>query len=356
MKFSVKQLFIHVVCCLMFLALPYVFAPGNENTIDTLLNRFTIREFMTYLLLIGFFYLNYFILIPRLYFTHRYIQFFGIAVLFFLIIAIVPTFLVMDNFQFDLMSGNPGPPPDFGHGPDGHGPGGHVPHHFGAFDFFHNIFLFLVVLFISLTLKINNRLKRTEKEKVTAELSLLKAQINPHFLFNTLNSIYSLAIDNSDYTATAVVKLSGMMRYIISEAGHDFVSLDKEVAYISDYIELQQVRFDNTFKLTYNVNGNTASKKIAPLILLPFVENAFKHGVNPEADSSIIISINVHDNDLTLMVKNKKVTAVDTEAGTSGIGLGNTRNRLELLYPGKHRLEVVNRADDFTVNLTIQLV
>ena len=230
-----------------------------------------------------------------------------------------------------------------------------MPHHFGAFDFFHNIFLFLVVLFISLTLKINNRLKRTEKEKVTAELSLLKAQINPHFLFNTLNSIYSLAIDNSDYTATAVVKLSGMMRYIISEAGHDFVSLDKEVAYLSDYIELQQVRFDNTFKLAYTVNGNTAGKKIAPLILLPFVENAFKHGVNSEEDSSIVINIRVDDNELTLMVKNKKVTAVDTDAGTGGMGLCNTRNRLELLYPGKHTLEVLNRADDFTVNLTIHL-
>ena len=154
MKLNVKQVFIHVVCCLMFLALPYVFAPGNENTIDILLNRLTLREFMTYLLLIGFFYLNYFILIPRLYFTQRYIQFFGIAVLVFLIIAIVPTFLVMDNFQFGLMPGNLGPPPDFPHGP-----GGHMPHHFGAFDFFHNIFLFLVVLFISLTLKINSRLK-----------------------------------------------------------------------------------------------------------------------------------------------------------------------------------------------------
>ena len=282
MKLNVKSVFIHVACCLMFLALPYAFAPGNENTIDTLLNMFTLREFVANLLLIGFFYLNYFLLIPKLYFRHKYAQFFGTAFLCFLVIGIVPNLLMMGSFQMDLTLHQAPPPPDFGHGPGGHGPGGnHPPHRFGAFDLFHNLFLFLVVLFISLTLKINSRLKQTEKEKVTAELSLLKAQINPHFLFNTLNSIYSLAIDNSDYTATAIVKLSGMMRYIISEAGHDYVSLDKELAYISDYIELQQVRFDNTFKLSYSVKGGAAGKKIAPLILLPFVENAFKHGVNP---------------------------------------------------------------------------
>ena len=108
---------------------------------------------------------------------------------------------------------------------------------------------------MSTMIKINNRLKQTEKEKIDAELSYLKAQINPHFLFNTLNSIYSSAIEeNADNTATAVVKLSGMMRYVISEAHHDYVPLEKEINYITDYIELQKIRLGNTVNLQYHGN------------------------------------------------------------------------------------------------------
>ena len=129
-------------------------------------------------------------------------------------------------------------------------------------------------------LKINSRLKLAEKEKVNAELSYLKAQINPHFLFNTLNSIYSLAIEKSDYTATAVVKLSSMMRYVITDASHKFVPLEKEINYISNYIELQKLRIDSSIKLMYTVTGDISDKKIAPLVLISFIENAFKYGVN----------------------------------------------------------------------------
>jgi len=361
MNTNVRRVIIHVVCCLLFLAMPYVFAPGPHHSWNSMVNMFTIRELITYALLLVFFYLNYLVLIPRLYFSHKYVQFFAIALACYLVVTVLPNLFISGALHFDFLQNHRPPPPDFHHGPDfgnqgpnQNGQGGPHPA-FTGFDLFHNLFTFLVVLFISLTLKINSRLKQAEKEKVSAELSYLKAQINPHFLFNTLNSIYSLAIENSDYTATAIVKLSGMMRYILSEAGNDFVSLEKEVAYITDYIELQKVRFDNTFQLNYEMQGHTGGKKIAPLILLPFVENAFKHGVNPEEESIIFISIDIKDAGLTLIVKNKKVHINSNDTAGGGLGIENTRTRLQYLYAAKHKLEIEDTATDYVVTLTIQL-
>ena len=357
---NVRKISIHVICCVLFLAMPYVFAPGHHQSWDAVINMFTVREFIAYVLLLVFFYLNYLVLIPRLYFSHKYLQFYTITFICFLLVAVLPNLFISGGMHCSFIPDHgPPPPPDFNnamgdHGPGPHDPGGHRPM-FTGFDLFHNLFTFLVVLFISLTLKINGRLKQTEKEKVSAELSYLKAQINPHFLFNTLNGIYSLAIENSDYTATAIVKLSGMMRYILSDAGGDFVSLDKEVNYISDYIELQKVRFDNTFQLTYDLNGHAGGKKIAPLLLLPFVENAFKHGVNPEEESIIFISIDINNSDLTLIVKNKKVNISSNDQASVGLGIENTRTRLQHLYPAKHHLNIEESSTDFTVTLTIQL-
>ena len=162
--------------------------------------------------------------------------------------------------------------------------------------------MFLTALFVFLSLRINKQLKQTEEDKLNTELSYLKAQINPHFLFNTLNSIYSLAItENADQTSSAIVKLSGMMRYVISEANKDFVSLEKEVNYVKDYIEMQKLRLGNTVKIDPSVSGHYFIKKIAPLMLISFIENAFKHGVNAEAHSVILIELNIIDNDLTLI-------------------------------------------------------
>jgi sensor histidine kinase YesM len=195
--------------------------------------------------------------------------------------------------------------------------------------------------------------KRTRKEKLQAELSYLKAQINPHFLFNTLNSIYALAIDKSDHTATAVVKLSGMMRYVLSEAHRDLVSLQKELEYISGYIELQRLRLDDSVQLHFAITGEVRDLRIAPLILIPFVENAFKYGVNPEEDSNISIGIDITGDELHLSVLNHKVTVQPAEE--SGLGISNTRHRLSLLYPGQHDLHISDTPESFFVSLNMKL-
>jgi LytS/YehU family sensor histidine kinase len=222
-------------------------------------------------------------------------------------------------------------------------------------EFTQHLLQFLLVLIFSLMLRISLRWKQAEKEKLSVELSYLKAQINPHFLFNTLNSIYSLAIEKSDYAPTAIVKLSEMMRYVTTEADKNFVSLEKELRYISSYIELQKIRFGETIRFSFSQSGKIKDQKIAPLILISFVENAFKHGVNPEEDSEIDVNISVTEDTLHLIVYNKKVTVRLQEEVRTEMGIGNTRNRLQMLYPLKHELVITDAKDSYSVSLTINL-
>jgi LytS/YehU family sensor histidine kinase len=254
----------------------------------------------------------------------------------------------------------PPPPPMFESGESPSPPPyGKPPHNQPEGDVFidvnQKIFPFLVVIFFSLILRVSSRWRETEREKMNAELSYLKAQINPHFLFNTLNSIYSLAIMKSDETPTAVVKLSGMMRYVLSEATTDFVSLEKEIIYIKNYIDLQKIRFGESISLEFSINGTTNGKKIAPLILISFIENAFKHGINAEEDSVIRIKINITAEELFLNVFNKKVAVHISEENKSGLGVENTRNRLELLYSKRHKLSIYDAEEQYLVELSIIL-
>ena len=348
------QLLIHIIGCIVFLSLPILFSPDITNP----LILFTIppfqRDFIGYVILVLFFYLNYYILIPKLYFSKKYIVFWLIIIAYYLFVAVVPHVLVPRSFSGPMpeMGMNFPPPSNFQNQPKSYPS---VMHH-SIFGFFNqHFFEFFIVFILSLMLKISNRLKLTEKEKVNAELSYLKAQINPHFLFNTLNSIYSLAIEKSDYTATAVVKLSGMMRYVITDASHKFVSLEKEINYISDYIELQKIRIDGSIKLSYAVSGDPAEKIVAPLVLISFIENAFKYGVNAEENSEIKIYIDITKAYVHLRVFNKKVKIQQVNTHISGLGIENTSNRLQLLYPGRHKLAIKDTKEDFSVLLSLHI-
>ena len=218
-----------------------------------------------------------------------------------------------------------------------------------------NLFLFIIVLFLSLFIKITIRLKKTEKEKLKAELSFLRAQINPHFLFNTLNSIYSLAIQKSDLTPKAIVSLSNLMRYVTTEAHKEFVPLDDEIVYINNYINLQVIRLGETVKINFSLVGKMENHMIAPIILIPFVENAFKYGVNPEKNSLIQINIKLENSILNMVVYNLKVYEPKENEKISGHGISITKNRLNVLYPNKHTLLIKANPNDYTVELKIKL-
>lgn len=200
----------------------------------------------------------------------------------------------------------------------------------------------------------NERIQRNlESEKKDMELQFLKSQLNPHFLFNSLNNIYSLAYQKSDKTADAILKLSEMMRYMIYESNDSWVSLDKEVHYVESYVELQKLRFKDGAAVEISINGVIDGQKIVPLILMSFVENAFKHGVANDKGDPIKINIIANQKILHFSVTNKKSTANKDAIG--GVGLNNVERRLQLLYPDRYKLNIVNTPDHYTTELMLDL-
>lgn len=211
----------------------------------------------------------------------------------------------------------------------------------------------IVVLLISFALFAYQRWRMAATAKVQAELAFLKAQVNPHFLFNTLNSIYYLTLQQSERAPAAVERLSGIMRYVIDEGGQDWVPLEREVAYLTDYIALQRLRFTDNVKIDLQVRGDFLGRRIAPLLFVSFVENAFKHGISMEQESPIHIALDVDGEQTRFAVKNRKLGHSTGNYG-GGIGLENTRKRLEILYPERHRLQVNETAAEYEITLTLQ--
>jgi hypothetical protein len=335
MKSKSSLILAHVLGGIAFLSLPVLFSPDLDTSLTFLRVPPFQREFLSYAFLLAFFYTGYFWIVPELYFKKRFMLFGAVIVAGYLAITFVPGMLIPENHHFLSADGRIPRPP-----------GGPV-RKFGHYFFHYALILVLIIM-----VKTSIRLKRSEREKLNAELSYLKAQINPHFLFNTLNSIYSLALQRSDQTPEAVVKLSGMMRYVLNEANVNFVSLEKEISYLEDYIMLQKLRIGDAIPVSMTVTGDPAGKKIAPLILVPFVENAFKHGVNAEEDSEIKIRIEIGA-ELHFRVSNHKVHIHTIEKRT-GVGNENTRQRLALLYPGEHTLDIADKEKEFIVHLMLR--
>lgn len=205
--------------------------------------------------------------------------------------------------------------------------------------------------------ELENRRKQLENEKLTAELNYLKSQINPHFLFNTLHNLNSLVYAGAKNANEVIIKLSNIMRYMIYESGKERVALSSEIDYMNDYIHLESIRLNNSFKLDFNIQGQIDSVRIAPLMLITFLENAFKHGVSDqEPDCWIAVSLIVNSDQLRYQVSNKKIKSVKQNKLKSGFGLDNVKKRLELSYPNKYSLSVNDTDDTYTVNLTLQVV
>lgn len=344
-----NQYLYHVLGCLAFLILPLTLSPRPPEEIGFFLSRPTQRDFVVNLLMLIFFYINYYILIPKVYFEEKYLIYSFCLASGFALILFFPS-LVTGNFSWQdhpgrMVMANPG---------DAH----FMPPKPAGSIFFeevkHHIYLFAVVALFSILLQVNSRLLQAEKERLAAELAHLKAQIHPHFLFNTLNSIYALTIRKDDKAPDSIVKLAEFMRYLLKDANEDEVFLEKEIGYITNYIDLQISRLRDSVQLDFQVNGTAQNQKIAPLLLFSFIENAFKHGVNPDEDSAIEIQIDIKNSSVGLLVINKKVTTRYKEFATN-IGLANTKERLRLFYPNKHKLQIDNNAKFFKVELEIQL-
>jgi len=208
-------------------------------------------------------------------------------------------------------------------------------------------------------IKLQNQLHESQAKQYKAEIDLLRYQVNPHFFFNTLNNLFSMARNqNDESTSNGIAKLSHLMRYIIYDCNVDKIELEKEINQISNFIELQKLRFteDDEITINFNITGEFNNKKITPMLLIPFVENAFKHGVSLINQSPIDINLNLENEELLFSVQNKvNKYRKERDKEHSGIGLQNVKRRLELLYPENHDLKIENAENNFKVYLRIKL-
>jgi sensor histidine kinase YesM len=338
MKSRFTTIAVHTMGWCLLLLMPYITTYQHIKTFSPGINGMLFLP----IVLVGviniiIFYINNFYLIPRFLFTKKY---FNYTLLFLscLVLSFALAFLI-----FDVT----GPT-----GSEGADPVLTLARHTAK----GYAFQMLIVSFVaSLAFAYGNRLKQIELEKHSAQIASLKSQINPHFLFNTLNNIYASALGSSPRSADMVEKLSEMMRHTMKETQKDFVMLEDEINYNNNYIELQKIRLDKSVKIDYDNSLDARALQIAPMLLTPFIENAFKHGVNPEEESYIKITMALQNSQLNLFVSNKKVSTQKETTERSGLGIENTKKRLELIYPDRH-LVTINESDTyFEVSLQINL-
>lgn len=213
----------------------------------------------------------------------------------------------------------------------------------------------ILLKFIDDFFRQREQLQRVQHEKTMVELNVLKAQINPHFLFNTLNNLYGLVLERSELAAETVLKLADIMKYTLAEGNAPTVPLKKDLENLQHYFDLERLRLPDADGVSFSVVGNVENQRITPLLLLPLVENAFKHGVHRSREKPFLkVEIIVTGDALTMETRNPK-PAQDEPLASLGMGLQNVRKRLDLLYPGRYRLEIQEDHRNFTVTLQLQL-
>ena len=354
---------LHVLAWAILIGLPLYF-----------INRWAIGKDFIWLYYINIsingiiFYINYFLLVPKYFFDgKKYRYYISVAILLF-----------MFYFVSDISNQTV-----FKYVPDGRRPGNHdreftdkkmpVPPGpmlrfpmrppFRQMHMFNYGFTSLFLVFFSLGLKVLERhssiekiQKDLEREKLNSELAFLKNQISPHFFFNTLNNIYSLISINAEDSQKAVLKLSKLMRYLLYESEQGDTKLSSEIDFMNNYIDLMKLRMSNKISLTVEFSEVYKNISIPPLLFIPFIENAFKHGISFRENSFIRILMTYEDGVIIFRCANSlAISGNGSTVDSSGIGLINVKKRLELLYPGKHELTINKTENTFEVLLNIKL-
>jgi len=215
-----------------------------------------------------------------------------------------------------------------------------------------------VIKIISDWLRYQRDRQELQTRTMQSELRFLKSQINPHFLFNTLNSLYALTLKKSDKAPEIVIKLSEMMRYMLYECNERRVLLQKEINYLKNYLDLERLRQSHHARIQFDVQGMVSDQRIAPLMFIPFLENSFKHGLNSQISEGFVdISLDVQASEVTLKIENSKADKIPqlTHKRSGGIGLINVRRRLDLLYPDRYALNIEDNPNTYLVELKLEL-
>ncbi|NCD70814.1 sensor histidine kinase [Mucilaginibacter agri] len=343
---------VHVLAWTVIGLVLFVYQPLSLNIVVPI--QLWIKQAIVLTLVITTYYINANVFVPRFLLQNRMRDFFILLVLLTGTVIFISTFVdpllhipeVMDKAFHH-------------HGPPRGRPGDHRK----DFPFF-MLMLTSLVLGISTSISAVQKWQKDqqlrqdlEQEKTTSELSFLKAQINPHFFFNTLNNIYALTAIDVVQSREAIHKLSRMMRYLLYETQHGTTLLSKEIGFVHDYIDLMQLRLTDKVTLKFSYPSDLKDVQIAPMLFLPFVENAFKHGISATLPSYIAIVIEQKEDELCMDVTNTIFEDQQLSMeGNSGIGLANTRRRLDLMYPGKYKL-IIERSTNqhYMVKLKLNL-
>lgn len=350
-----ERLLLHISIVILFLIMPTISFVRPHDEPFFALTKIFVQDTTSNLVLLCFFYLNYYLLLPKYFFNKNYFTYVVLVILYLAIAFTFPFYMgkmFPDRIMMNSIDNLYKPPFDFSNIDK---------RRFSIFGFAFEEFrrhlgLFFSAVFLSFLLKTRQNLATLKEDKLKAEISSLKSQINPHFLFNTLNSIYALSIKKDDKVSDAILQLSGLMRYVIKDASQSTISLVKELEYLDNYIELQKARIGHTTIVNYQKSGSIDNLFIAPLILITFIENAFKYGVNPEEDSrKIDINIEITNKGINMVVFNQKATQL-MKIESTGIGLSNTSERLNLLYPNKHKLEIIEDDISYLLKLSLDLI
>ncbi len=291
----------------------------------------------SWMLLAIFYFLNYYVFIPGILFRER------VSIYTFIVALSAVLFISISELSIRFLK-------DRIHA---------VPSDFFVIGRLASLVSFLLIFLVSLSTAVIRELfdawgkkQKAETARKEAELASLKLQVNPHFLFNTLYSIHYLVVSKSDIAPDAILKLSGLMRFLLSESQEKFIPLPKEVEYIQKYIDLQKLRISERTSVAFEIVGDYSTRQIAPLLLFPFVENAFKYGVSSHEETTIYIGLLVTENIIQFVVNNKKFQTID-EHKKNNIGLQNVSNRLNLIYPRLHQLKIINGENTFSIDLRI---
>lgn len=350
-KSNTITVLIHILIWAVFGLLLFFYQPLTWNV--DFPYQFWVKQAITFLLLVAAYYFNNRILVPRFLLHDR------TAMHLISVVAVIIVFLMLNQWADKALNMHELMDAVFhkGHRPP-------KPKGRGGWDIFGTIIIALVLgIGTSITAiqkwQMDIRLRQAlEQDKISSELSFLKAQINPHFFFNTLNNIYALTHINAETSRKALHQLSRMMRYVLYDTQHGAALLSQEVAFIKDYISLMELRLTEKVTVTFTSPQQVNDVTVAPMLFLPFVENAFKHGISATEPSTIAIAIDQHDDKLELAVANGIYKDQSPNIDENkGIGLTNTIRRLDLLYDKKYKLDIKEdiTANTYTVHLTLTL-
>jgi len=347
-KNKIGQLVFSLVFWACFLMLPFLFFPFDRGQSAFQSTRFVELYIFSILFMVAFFYINSGVLIPKLLGKRK-------ALIYFL--CILGAFLLYLTVFYQIWV----------HAPEtiaGFNRHRGRPRGWRWFYFFRlgPIVLFLLAFTFSSVSKLIARWfyaekikEEVSKQQLQTELSLLRSQVNPHFLFNTLNSIYALTVSGSEKASDAVMKLSGIMRYTLEESQSEYVPLQNEVNFINNYLELQRIRSTEKVQIIFKVDTVSEHIKIAPLLLIPFIENAFKFGVSARQNTRIEVGIRVRGNQLVFTCVNDLLPKVNVPEGT-GTGIVNVRRRLDLLYKKNYQLQITTADQKYRVHLELDII